>query len=259
MQVSSVMQPIPTNIPPRLKKLKDVRAVIIDIYGTLVISGTGEVGTADENDVENQLLRREIERVNSARNSETNPRPEVEILDVWRRVLTESNRNDLANDPHEVARIAGEFENRTNPTGPMPGGAEVLLKLQSLGMKLGIVSNAQFYTITLIESVIGGPLERRFERDLCYFSNRYRASKPGTLMFDRLVESLVRMKLRPEQAVYVGNDMLNDVYAAKNAGLQTALFAADARSLRLREDHPACGNLSSDVVLTRWDQLLECL
>lgn len=252
------MQPIPTNTLPRLKKLADVRAVIIDIYGTLVISGTGEVGTADENDVENQRLRREIERVNSARKSETNPRPEVEILDIWRRVLVESKSDELANDPQEIARIASEFENRTNPTGPMPGGAEVLLKLQSLGMKLGIVSNAQFYTIPLVESVIGGPLERRFERDLCHFSNRYRASKPGTLMFDRLVKSLARLKLRPEQAVYVGNDMLNDVYAAKCAGLQTALFAADARSLRLREDHPACHNLSSDVVLTRWDQLLEC-
>lgn len=255
----TMMQPIPTDLPPRIVKLQDIRAVIIDIYGTLVISSSGEVGTADENDQDNQLVRQEIERINSKRKSELNPRPEVEILDVWRTVLAQTDRQPIADQPAAVAEIATRYEARTNPTSPMPGGNEVLTELHRSDIQLGIVSNAQFYTIPLVEDVIGGPLVKRFELDFCHFSNRYRSSKPGTLMFDRLVQAMRRRGIEPGQAIYVGNDMLNDVYAANQAGLKTALFAADARSLRLREDHAACADLSADVVLTHWDQLLQCL
>ena len=50
--------------------------------------------------------------------------------------------------------------------------------------------------------------------------------------------------------------MLNDIYPAKQLGFQTALFAGDARSLRLRADDPRCRNLSADLVLTDLEQLI---
>ncbi|WP_404304989.1 HAD family hydrolase [Neorhodopirellula lusitana] len=252
------LEPIPTSATAQLKTLPDVQAVIIDIYGTLVISGSGEVGTADCADNDNHAIRQRIQEVNSARLSESNPRPEVELLDIWQHVLVQSNRLDVANDPHAVATMMAELEARNNPTWPMPGAKDALDEVARSGRKLGIVSNAQAYTVPIVEDLIGGPLETVFELDLCHFSNRYLASKPGTLMFDRLVASLARIGLRPNQAVYVGNDMLNDVFAANQAGLQTALFAADSRSLRLREDHAACENLLPDVVLTAWNQLVQC-
>jgi putative hydrolase of the HAD superfamily len=51
--------------------------------------------------------------------------------------------------------------------------------------------------------------------------------------------------------------MLNDIYPAKNAGFNTALFAGDARSLRLRKDIPECKTLSADLVITDLIQLLD--
>ena len=252
------LAPLPTLIKSRLQVLSDIRAVIIDIYGTLVISGSGEVGTADMTDQDNQSVRARIEQVNSARTSDANPRPEIEILDIWRYVIAQSGRPEVADDPNAVARMAAEFEARCNPTWPMPDAKATLQQIADSGRKLGIVSNAQVYTIPIVEDMIGGPLESMFELDLCHFSNRYRASKPGSLMFDRLIQALDREGIRPEQAVYVGNDMLNDVFAANRAGLRTALFAADDRSLRLREDHASCKNLDADVVLTGWDQLVQC-
>ncbi|WP_231602985.1 HAD family hydrolase [Neorhodopirellula pilleata] len=274
------MQPIPTGVSPRLVSLDPIRAVIIDIYGTLVISGSGDVGTAKappsnelaisggdfqspilETSTQSQrhLLRQEIERIHSLHKSQSNPRPEVEILDVWRTVLMQTGRGAVADQPDAVARAAAEYEACINPTWPMPGGGEVIEELQRRNIRLGIVSNAQVFTIPIVEQAIGGTLASRFDLDLCLFSNRYRSSKPGTLMFDRLVTAMRRSEIEPHEAVYVGNDMLNDVYAASQAGLKTALFAGDARSLRLREDHPACADLSPDVVLTEWAQLLDCI
>ena len=38
------LDPIPTDYPPQLDVLKGIRAVIFDVYGTLVVSGSGDVG-----------------------------------------------------------------------------------------------------------------------------------------------------------------------------------------------------------------------
>jgi len=51
--------------------------------------------------------------------------------------------------------------------------------------------------------------------------------------------------------------MLNDIYPANAIGFQTALFAGDQRSLRLRTDDPRCVNLKPDLVLTDLAQLLK--
>jgi len=51
--------------------------------------------------------------------------------------------------------------------------------------------------------------------------------------------------------------MLNDIYPAQKVGFQTALFAGDKRSLRLRNDDPRCKNLKPDLVITDLIQLLD--
>ncbi|MCM2373114.1 HAD family hydrolase [Aporhodopirellula aestuarii] len=281
------LEPAPTEIETQLSSLGNVRVVVLDVYGTLIISGSGDVGTAEDVPTATaspigshdpvaqavsasgvkvldhlpsmEQIRARIERVNRSRLFDTNPRPEVEILDIWRAEFIEAGRSDIALDPPLLANIVAWFESMMNPTWPMPGAAEALDHLHASGKSLGIVSNAQVFTIPLVEDLIDGPLESRFDLNLCHFSNRYRASKPGPLMFDRLVREMARRNIAAEEAVYVGNDMLNDVFAAKNAGLKTALFAGDARSLRLRQDHPSCADLSADVVITSWNHLLECI
>ena len=291
------LKPLPVEVQPKLSQMHDIRVVLLDVYGTLVVSGSGEVGTAAENptdassresenasDMETEAigdrligeavaatgldlsgpiptqteLQNQITHWNSSRHSDQNPKPEVEILDVWRSLWSDSGRTDVANNPQLITRIACELEARTNPTWPMPGASEALSHFRNLGLRLGIVSNAQAYTIPLVEDLVGDDLGSIFDLNLCFFSNRFLAAKPGPRMFDRTLAELNRLEIHPHQAVYIGNDVLNDVWAAKQAGLRTALFAGDGRSLRLRENHPACQNLSSDIVLTRWNQVVEC-
>jgi len=76
-------------------------------------------------------------------------------------------------------------------------------------------------------------------------------------MFIAAVEKLEKMDISPHSVLYVGNDMLNDIYPAKTAGFKTALFAGDARSLRLRENHPQCKDLSPDIIITDLIQILD--
>jgi putative hydrolase of the HAD superfamily len=57
------------------------------------------------------------------------------------------------------------------------------------------------------------------------------------------------------ECIYVGNDMLNDIYCAKSAGCKTVLFAGDRRSLRLRENDERCLAIRPDAVITSLIQL----
>ena len=286
----SALAPVPTDIEERLPKLDDVRAVIFDVYGTLVISGSGDVGTADDRNepgdsvdpviskaaiaagligdpdagLLQQLPRRQqlldaIVARNAEAKSEANIKPEVVILDVWRDVFDSCGLEKVASDVGALTRFACEVESRWNPTWPMPGASEAITSLHDAGFNLGIVSNAQVFTLPLVEDLVGGPLSGRFDLDLCFFSDRFRSAKPDSRLFDHLLRAMDRRGIAPSQAVYVGNDMLNDVWTASRAGLRTVLFAADRRSLRLRESVATCKNLVPDVVVVDWCHVVECL
>ncbi len=273
------LQPIGTGRPAKLEKLVGIKAVIFDVYGTLVISGSGDVGSADETDRGEQLsaalaavgidaadasgvsidaLHDEIRRVNQQRQSEACPKPEVDIVEVWRRTLAACGVASVSTA--QVNRLAAEYEARANPTWPMPGAAELLRTLRARDLKLGIVSNAQQFTIPLVEDIGGGfGVDSVFDRNLCVFSYRYRHAKPSPRLFDVLCQGLHRAGIAPSQAVYVGNDRLNDVWSAGRAGLRTAWFVGDRRSLRSREDDPRVAELPHDLVLAHLDQLADCL
>ena len=284
VQRRSPLEPIPADIAPQLAALADVRAVIFDVYGTLLISGCGEVGSATDQPTESSThldpmmealkaisvpqpdrLSRDdqiaaIRRHNDQARSADCPSPEVEILSVWRELMIAEGLPDVADDPRRLMTAAATFEAVANPTWPMPDAAKVIQTLAQSGFDLGIVSNAQFFTIDLVEGLTGQRLsEGPFNLDLCVFSNRYRQSKPGPRLFDVLRSMLVRRGIRADQAVYVGNDMLNDVWAAKQAGLRTAWFVGDQRSARPRDSDDRCRSLSPDVIVTHLSQLLECV
>lgn len=273
----SPMDPIETGWEAKLEPLKTVKAVIFDIYGTLLISGTGDVGSADVSTKEH-LIRDAVEAA-GIRTDEQNvpttaqlhdairdqngrclsadrPKPEVDIVAIWRSVL---HQNGILASTRQTNQLAAEYESRMNATWPMPGAASLLSGLAECGLKLGIVSNAQQFTIPLIEELGGNfGVDSLFDPNLCVFSYRYRQAKPAARLFDVLCVGLDRLGILPLDALYVGNDRLNDVWAASRAGLRTAWFAGDKRSLRARDDDERLQGLPHDLILTRLDQLATC-
>jgi putative hydrolase of the HAD superfamily len=133
----------------------------------------------------------------------------------------------------------------------MPGMLECLHRLRDAGLRLGIVSNAQFYTPLLFPALVERSIEQcGFEPDLCVFSFEHGVAKPGTAIYDRAIERLAGEGIAPAETLYVGNDMLNDIAPAAALGMRTALFAGDGRSLRWRENDARVAGLSADLILT---------
>jgi putative hydrolase of the HAD superfamily len=140
----------------------------------------------------------------------------------------------------------------------MPGLDETLRTLQHRGLKMGIISNAQFFTPLLFEWFLGAPpAPLGFDDDLTLYSYQCGEAKPSQSLFDICASRLRDLGFPPESVVYIGNDMLNDIVPAANAGWQTALFACDRRSLRLRRNREDCLKRHPDLVITDLRQLFD--
>lgn len=270
--------PISTDLSPKLSKLEDIRAIIFDIYGTLVLSGTGDISIAQSVDRESEL--RNILRSSGYSISEDDRLldlfyhlikadherskakgamyPEVDILDIWGHFI--KNQFNSTSDPASLQELAIRFECAVNPVWPMPGLESMLKQIRALHYPLGIVSNAQFYTPLMLEGFTGKTIsELGFEDDLSVWSFEERLGKPSIELFEKLSKALKQRGIKPTQALYVGNDMLNDIWTASQAGLKTALYAGDQRSLRLRESDDRCRELTPDIIVTELHQLLEVI
>lgn len=320
------LEPLPTGLETTGAFSGSPKAVLFDVYGTLLISGSGDIGSAERNaelaeavDAAFSAALAELPELSSPAGASLRRRlapearrlyfsairethhalkqrgvdhPEVEIRTVWRTVL---HRLAAAAEVHNaargteraaaggrapgaasdarsgaawsglsnelVARVALRYELKANPVALMPGAAELLALLRERGVPLGIVSNAQFFTPLVVETLFERSLEALgFEAELCAWSYQAGVAKPSPALFAPVLEELRRRyALQPHQVLYIGNDMGNDIAPAAELGMQTALFAGDRRSLRLRAERLEDLAVKPDLVIAHWNDLRSIL
>ncbi|MBV8267697.1 MAG: HAD family hydrolase [Planctomycetaceae bacterium] len=276
--------PLATDATPVLRPLSALRAVLFDVYGTLLISTSGSLDRAvsvalaeavseafaaatDASDVPATeaaaALVQTIQDFHARARAAGIAHPEVEIVDVWKHTIARLIASDLlplAAERVDVRRLALEYEVRTNPVWPMPGLDDCLAQLRDRGMQLGLVSNAQFFTPKMFPALLGRTLEELgFDAELMWFSYRYGRAKPDIWLFEQARAGLSRRGVAASEVLYVGNDVLNDVCPASRVGFRTALFAGDARSFRPRRGDPRVAHVVPDLVITDLSMLSRCL
>jgi len=286
--LSNPLEPEPTGTEPSLRKLENIKAVIFDFYGTLFISGVGDIGIDDGKsdagllldavksigleitdeeagkrgyEIYDKVVTEQIQDLKAS--GITYPEPDIRI--VWRNVLNQmyaENLIETATDESHFTRMSVEFEARMNPIWPMPDLGETLDALKARNVELGIISNSQFYTPLAFEALCGRTLaDLGFNMNLLHWSYEESRKKPGLVFYRHFLEKAQKHlpKLTAENYLYVGNDMLKDVYPANELGMKTALFAGDSRSLKWRKDDARTKDLTPDLIITELRQLPECV
>ena len=275
-----VLPDLPTELVPRVGRHLPLapRAVLFDVYGTLFLSGSGDISIASE-DQSTHPFRRALEHVDTQPSAALTREvsiayhntiaedhasaaasgeayPEVDILSVWRRAVGTLHLTD-----DDLQRLAVAYETFANPTWPMPGAATLLHAAAGV-FTIGIVSNAQFYTPLLFPALLGETInDFGFATQAVAFSWKRRVAKPDARLFDSPLAYLSDRGIDSSRVVYVGNDMLNDVAAARSRGCMTVLFAGDTRSLRLRTGDPRVESILPDSIvrsLTDLGRILGC-
>jgi len=275
--------PKPTGVRPKIRHLAGIKAVLFDVYGTLLISGAGDISSGTEANKTREFMaaaqavgwnvadaktaalfitawQKKIRTIRHSLRRDGVAYPEINIEQVWREVLTlwhnkQQRGNRFGRD--YIRRLAIGYECRVNPIWPMPGLSDVLPRLKAGGLILGVVSNAQFFTpLALAAFPETGWARGLFDKTLCAWSYRWKEAKPSSRMLKAILYRLFRYHgITPRETLVVGNDMRNDILPAIRLGCQTALFAGDARSLRWRTEKPECRAVTPSLILTRMVQL----
>jgi putative hydrolase of the HAD superfamily len=273
---------------PHAPVLKGIKAVLFDLYGTLFISAAGDIhvnpvcetnwsttqwrppcrqevsDTSKCRQAMEEYFHEAVQSRHEAARAAGIDWPEVRVEEIWARYrgdippdweVAQKKRSLLGKIGVQTAARTGRelaihYELALNPVYPMPYAEETLHSLIAGGRTAGIISNAQFYSPLLFNAFFNAsPAELGFDPDLLIYSFEEGEAKPSFRLFDKARQQLVRRNIAPEETLYVGNDMRNDILPAAKAGFATALFAGDRRSLRLREDDPACSKEKPTVVI----------
>jgi putative hydrolase of the HAD superfamily len=261
--------------PAKVEKLSDIRAVIFDVYGTLISYWKPEF--ANENAKQKRLLsvfkqtaeyfkaQPFLEKMNPDEPAEKTlydlyhglialdheksrkkgiDFPEIKIEKIWEIIIMMLKRHGYDSSilgigtDLDCAFAMAYFYNFHALNGALyPGVVDSLSTLLESQIKLGIVSNGQFYTpldLTLLlrahsKDQIDDYLDI-FDRNLVYFSYEYGVAKPSKLLFEKLYDALYEYHILPEQTVFVGNDLQQDILPAQEIGMKTAFFTGDCRS-----------------------------
>jgi len=290
---------VPARITSRLPRIKNPGAVLWDVYGTLLALAVGAVESsleqketmldacrltakefdfADylESDPAENLLNmyiREIESTHRRKRRRGVFSPEVRIERIWLRILKklvsngyEPERAEGDTDLDLALQIAYFFDDIHQTKVLYPGARQTLETVKKLGLRQGIISNAQFYTPIALRILLrrsagraDDPMKELFDGRLIFFSYRLGVSKPNPLAFERACSRLKSMGVAPSEVLCVGNDVLNDMVPARKAGFRCVLFAGDAQSLTLRKERPECAGFKPDAVIKSLPEILRIM
>lgn len=281
------LKPHTTGVAPHLRQGLEIDAVLFDIYGTLFISGSGEIGTVrpetrgkvfvdsfikagceilspDTGEEASRLFTELIKKSHEESSRLGVTHPEVDILEIWEslvRRLRDERYINFSEDPFFFHRLAVLYENKSNPVWPMPGSRNLLRFLADRRVPMGIVSNAQFYTPLLFNAYFDDGLqELGFSEELCFWSYVEGRAKPDLKLLEPALSVLEdQYSISRKNVLFVGNDMLNDISLASTAGCRTALFAGDRRSLRMRENYESIKSIIPDIIITELGQLISIM
>lgn len=237
--------------PPRFTKAFPFRAVVFDVYGTLLIAPSGGVKpdpAADEKlrdvirhfgfeppDSPSSAIHTAVTDHHARSDAEF---PEVDLRVLWREVLG-------IEPGTEITALVTAIEEAWHPAKPMPGAEAFIRHLARSGVSLGLLSNAQCNTLPAM-----GDVADFFAPELSILSYQQGLAKPSPELFEMMADRLAGRGIRPHQTLYIGNDPLHDIVPASHVGFQTALFVGHPDSHRP-------GDCAPDFTIRRWEDLLD--
>ena len=279
---------------PHLVRMPQVRAVIWNLYGTLLNIFTGQLffehptkfvmdialdKTVQEfkmwgamtrkpgqpADYMGEIYRRVLSDLRLAP-SVREKYPEIASEKIWEAIIKKLNQKDYKYDAafyglmNEYSRkIAYFFHASLQGTGCYAGAAQALEHVLQLGLKQGLIADAQCFSFVqlqrgLVQQHCSVGADALFDRSLRSLSCEVGGRKPSERLFKHCLNHL---GLPPAQVLHIGARLPLDLAPAKKLGMRTALFAGDKESLQATPEQLKDPATRPDVLLTELGQIAE--
>jgi FMN phosphatase YigB (HAD superfamily) len=197
--------------------------------------------------------------------------PEVASDRLWEAVLKRLLQKEYKFDAgffgslNEFSRkVAYFFHASLQGTTCYPGAAGALRHLADHGLTQGLLADGQCFTAVQLQRGLtrqdaDAALDAWVDPDLRSLSYEVRARKPSERLFRHALEKLKEHGLEPDQVLHVGSRVAQDVQYARRLGMRTALFAGDKASLQATPEQLKEAASRPDVLLTELNQLADVI
>jgi FMN phosphatase YigB (HAD superfamily) len=290
-------QATPVKARPHLVRLPQVRAVLWNVYGTLLAIPLGElVFDHPQAFIMSNALDRTIQEFKMWASMSRKPGqpsdyllsqyrlilaeqsslpggtaryPEVQAERIWETILKRLMQKDYKFDATQMGslnefsrKVAWFFHASLQGTACYDGAAAALRHVREAGLEQGLLADGQcFTTLQLERGLLAQDAEARLEtltsEGLSVLSCDVRAKKPSDRLFRKGVEVLQEKGLSPGEVLHVGSRVQLDLVPAKRLGMATALFAGDKASLQATPEQLKDPVSRPDVLLTELGQISE--
>lgn len=288
--------PHPPKAKPHLVRMPMVRAVTWSLYGTLLNIFDGQLlfehpeqfvmdialdktvqefkmwgsmvrkpGTPGENLA--QLYRGVLTALRLAP-SPKEKHPEISSPRIWEEIIKKLKK-DYKYDTvffgpvsEYCRKIAYFFHASLQGTACYQGAGAALEHVQQLGMKQGVIADAQCFTFVQLQRGLTQqhclvPADALLDRHLRALSWEVGGRTPSEHLFKHCLKQLQTTGLTPSQVLHVGSRLDLDLAPAKKLGMRTALFAGDKESLQATPEQLKDPATRPDVLLTELPQIAE--
>jgi len=282
---------------PHLKRLREVRAVLWNVYGTLVAISTGDLlfehplpiilnvaldKTLQEFKMWSSMSRKPgqpadylaqlykqvlLEQKSFPGGGEKYP--EVASDRLWetlvKKLLTKDYKWDAGffGSLNEFSRkVAYFFHASLQGTACYPGAAEALRHVSQSGLTQGLLADGQCFTAAQLQRCLqqqdgSAKVDEWLGTEERWLSYEIRGRKPSERLFRGAMTALADKGLDTSEILHVGSRVREDLMPAKRLGMRTGLFAGDKVSLQATPEQLKDANTRPDVLLTELSQIAD--
>lgn len=130
----------------------------------------------------------------------------------WDRILSRMVEDGIFRDPPETADICAFFQKEFSLEGVLfPSTKQTLKELKELGLSVAMITNGNEQS--QMKKIRGLGIEECFDRIIV--GSDIETRKPNKAIF---LEMADKLHAKPEELLYVGDNPLNDVKGARDAG-----------------------------------------
>ena len=285
----------PVKARPHLVRLTGIRAVLWNVYGTLLAIPQGELLFEHPNAfIMSNALDRTIQEFKMWASMSRKPgQPSDQMLGTYSRFLNEQRSvpGGIERFPEACAeriweailkqllqkeykfdagffgslnefsrKVAYFFHASLQGTACYPGAATALRHVAESGLSQGLLADAQCFTTIQLQRGLKAQddqarLDEWLTEGLTVLSCDLRGKKPSERLFRQAMTALADKGIAPAEVLHVGSRIQQDLVPARRLGMRTALFAGDRVSLQATAEQLKEPTSRPDVLLTELEQI----
>ena len=290
-----VPPPKPVNANPSARHLPGVRAVLWDVYSTLVRVSDGQFMLFPQEEARLQIaLDKTIHEFNMWNHMYRKPGPpwqsmigiykstierqsmqavpkgnvtEVNLVDTWRTLIGKLFEKEYHYDEGQYGdldefseKVAYFFHSCLQATEAREGAARAMSDVSAAGLTQGLLSNGQSFTFVqaLRALAIQGdlpPIYELFRPQALILSYDVGVKKPSKMLFAQAVQQLRSIGIQAQETLHISCRLSTDLVPARAAGMKTALLVAEKSGLEVSAGVLKDPATRPDRLLTHLDQL----